>query len=819
MVRDETPVSNVYPITHLNTPSVFESKSGFQGATLKILGVPFITEEPEVLNQLNHQLHQAMLHLDERFIQYVTVHRKKENISLQGTFKSVFAKRVNDKYHARFAGKNLYRNEIYLTTVLKGDTSSKAARSLSFIERLKASQNSKGKAILREENLTALQAKMEQLKTSLSPFKPYLLGNNDFDVGYSELLAFLSLIPNGGDTLPFQRPCNYAPIAKSIPEVWKTENLYPDGHLGQYLCNKQIYFGQSIQLQGALSEDVRFAAMLSVKQYGQHTASVVLDKLLELDCEYILTHSFAPIPREVALDTVNKKREKLINAHDAGVSQIAHLSSLEDGVSSQTTRLGYHHNTLMLIASSKEELEQAIRESIKTYAASGMVLIRETIGQELAFWAQIPTNHHFITRAALITSHNFVDFCSLHNYETGFRDGNHLGAAVTLLETPSKTPVYFNYHSRSSKTNPAKGHTAIYGATNAGKNTLVAFLDAQMGRYNNRSFFLDRDEASKIYVLSCGNSSYSVIAPDFAQTTGMNPLQLPDTPKNRSFIKDWLAHLVKENDEELPSSISEVLNECVNYAFDHLEPRYRTLTNISKCMPCNFPRWPELRRWLKGHDGASDGEYAWLFDNEKDLLCFDFDKVGFDITYLMDEVSSVISTPVYMYLLQRMRLSLDGRLTSFIIDEAWQILGSSFWMNHLKSWLATIRKKNGHFVFMTQTPETVVHSSIASDILTNVATTIYFPNPSATESVYIDKLNLTHSELAHLKYLTPESRQFLVKQGQETMLCKLDLSELSDEIRVFSGNQMSVRLLDNVIAEVGNNPEVWLPIFLQRSKG
>lgn len=311
-----------------------------------------------------------------------------------------------------------------------------------------------------------------------------------------------------------------------------------------------------------------------------------------------------------------------------------------------------------------------------------------------------------------------------------------------------------------------------------------------------------------------------MISPEHTQVIGMNPLQLPDTPKNRSFAKDWLAHLVKKNEEEeLSGSLTEVLNESVNYVFDHLEPHHRTLTNLSKCLPYDFPRWPELRRWLKGHGVTNDGEYAWLFDNEKESLCFDFDKVGFDITYLMDEVSNTVSTPVYMYLLHRMRLCLDGRLTSFIIDEAWQVLSSRFWKKNLKSWLATIRKKNGHFIFMTQAPESVVYSDIASDILTNVATSIYFPNPIASESIYLDKLNLSRAELAHIKHLTAESRQFLVKQGQESMLCKLDLSALADEIRVFSGNLASVRLLDNIIAEVGDNPDIWLPVFLQRSKG
>ncbi|WP_237759162.1 hypothetical protein [Legionella erythra] len=58
---------------------------------------------------------------------------------------------------------------------------------------------------------------------------------------------------------------------------------------------------------------------------------------------------------------------------------------------------------------------------------------------------------------------------------------------------------------------------------------------------------------------------------------------------------------------------------------------------------------------------------------------------------------------------------------------------------------------------------------------------------------------------------------FLYKQGHESLLCKLDLSDLRDEIRVFSGNQKSVALCDAIIAEVGSKPEQWLPVFLERS--
>lgn len=819
-LRQEVPVSTLFPITHLNSPSVFESKQGYLGATLKVEGIPYRLAEDETLNEMHERVHQALLTLDERFIVYVTLHRQKEALSLSGDFKSAFAKQVNEKYLVRFKNKSLYKNALYLTIVLKGDTSSKLARSLSFLTKLKESASLYERTLRRDANLTLLLAKIAQLKTSLAPFKPHLLGEKDSLLGFSELLRFLALIPNGGKDWPFRPIKQASVIAKSFIKALEQDCLYPQGHLGHYLSQYRLFFGQDIQFQGATPEDKRFASLLTIKQYSTETASITLAPLLELDAEFILTHSFTPIPRDIALTVIDTKRGKLLNAKDLSTSQIADLSALEDGIASQTMRLGSHHNSLMLLTDNQEALNQAVREAIKAYAQSGTVLIKETLGAEAAFWAQLPTNHHLIARTSPITSHNFADYCSLHNEESGFSNGNHLGEAVTLVETPSKTPVYFNYHSKSSKTNPAKGHTAIYGATNAGKNTLVAFLDAQMGRYNHRSFFLDRDEASKLYVLANPNSYYTVIVPGHSDSFSFNPFQLPDSPENRTFLKSWFAELIKKpHEEELPSELLETLGECVNYAFEQLEKRYRNLSTISRCLPQDFARWPELRRWLKpSAKQLEPGDYHWLFDNERDSLELHWDKAGFDITYLMDEVSNSISTPVYLYLLHRMRQSLDGRLTSFILDEFWQVLNSPFWLKHLKSWLATIRKKNGHFIFMTQTPESVVNSPIAAEIITNLATSIYFPNPLATEAVYQERLNLTPVEFQTIKRLTPESRFFLYKQEHTSLLCKLDLSDLRDEIRVFSGNKASVKLLDSLIQEVGTNPSDWLPLFYERSR-
>ncbi len=811
----EAKVSDNFPITHLNSPSIFESQSGLIGSVLRVEGISFEVAEPDVLNHQLFLLHQALASLDSRFIVYVTTHRHKTSRVLTGEFKSEFAYLLNQRYHQRFSKNKAYENTLYLTVVLKGDDSNKTG---SWIKRFKGigQMNTEFKHLLREKNCATLNQAVSQLQANLSSFGARLLGDKDEEKGYSELLEFLSLVVNAGQALPHPQPECAPPIADTIPSTFKREIKYPEGHLGQYLSRFQLLFGEYVQFQGNTLKECTFGALLSLKKYPTDTVSILLDNLLSLDCEFISTHTFAPIGRDSALDKITKKRSKLINAEDKALSQMNALTELEDGIASETVLLGAHHHTLMLLAPNKEQLDELILETTKRYASSGIVVVKETLGQEPAFWSQIPCNPHFIARASLITSENFAGFCSLHNTQSGYSHDNFLGGAVTLLESPSKTPVYFNYHARGSRTNPSKGHAAVFGGNNAGKTTLVNFLDAQMGRFGGRSFFLDRDESSKIYILASGNSRYVKIAP--SSPVSMNPLQLPDTPENRSFLKSWFATLLLEEREQMiPSHIAETINECIDYAYEQLAPEYRTLSIVSQYLPVDFPRWSHLKRWLKQDATRIDGEYHWLFDNDSDALNLEFDKVGFDVTFLMDSTPQLIATPVYLYLLHRMRQCLDGRLTSFVLAEAWQLLASSFWEKTLREWLPTIRKKNGHFIFDTQSPQSIINSPIRHIVLDNLATLIVFPNPRAEKETYVDALKLTESEFEAIKESTPESRLFLYKQEHESMLCRLDLSELSNFIRILSGNTRSITLLDELMKELGSEPQAWLPAFFERS--
>jgi type IV secretion system protein VirB4 len=123
-------------------------------------------------------------------------------------------------------------------------------------------------------------------------------------------------------------------------------------------------------------------------------------------------------------------------------------------------------------------------------------------------------------------------------------------------------------------------------------------------------------------------------------------------------------------------------------------------------------------------------------------------------------------------------------------------------------------------VFGTQSPSDVLRSPIAPAIVEMCATKIYLPNPHAAARDYVDGFGLTREEFRLIREeLTPASRQFLVKQGHNSVVVELNLDGLDDELAVLSGRTETVELLDRVRAEHGDDPAVWLPIFQQARKG
>jgi type IV secretion system protein VirB4 len=149
-------------------------------------------------------------------------------------------------------------------------------------------------------------------------------------------------------------------------------------------------------------------------------------------------------------------------------------------------------------------------------------------------------------------------------------------------------------------------------------------------------------------------------------------------------------------------------------------------------------------------------------------------------------------------------------------DEFSRLLDDAAFEQFAKDGLKVWRKLNGVFCCATQSPSDAIRSSIARTIIEQTATKVFFPNPDADETEYLDGLGLTQREYSLIKErLEPGSRMFLVKQGHCSVVCGLDLKGFDAELAVISGRISEVERMQQIIAATGPAPERWLPVFQQ----
>jgi type IV secretion system protein VirB4 len=284
---------------------------------------------------------------------------------------------------------------------------------------------------------------------------------------------------------------------------------------------------------------------------------------------------------------------------------------------------------------------------------------------------------------------------------------------------------------------------------------------------------------------------------------------MDDTPVNRQFLIDWVVQLSGGADTEEVERIKDAID--ANFMAEPEHRRFRHLVELFRGGA--RPRADDLAARLRPWWG--DGERAWLFDNPLDLTDLSSEAVGFDMTAILDDPA--VRTPAMMYLFHRVEERLDGTPAIIVIDEGWKALDDDVFVRRIKDWEKTIRKRNGIVGFATQSAQDALESRIASAIIEQAATQIFMANPKARAEDYVTGFGLTPHEYEIVRTLPDSAHCFLTKHGNESVVARLNLTGEADILTILSGRERTVRLLDEIRQEHGDDPDVWMPHLLEHA--
>jgi type IV secretion system protein VirB4 len=760
---------------HLDDVTI-ETRDGLLMQVIHLAGLPFETADSEELNY-RKAVRDVMLRSlsSSRFAIYHHIVRRQVDARTEGAFDDAFSADLDAAWSERLAARKLYVNDLFLT-IVRRPLQGHGGVIDSFLRALKGTGKAEAAATLAADR-RELDSATGSLISALAPYGARLLGGYDGPGGRcSEPLELLSCLYNGE-----MRPV-----------------LMPQGDAGEYLPYRRASFGhETLELSRAGALARGFGSMVSVKDYPAQTTPGMLDDLLRLPCEMVVSQSFGFVDRQPTLERMNLALRRMKAADDDGLSLRADLTRAKDDVVSGRAAFGEHHLTVLVRGESLDGLDRSTAEVMSAFTEMGAIAVREDINLEPAFWAQFPGNFKDIARKALISTANFAGFASGHNFPVGQAGGNHWGHAVTLLETTSAGPYHFNFHKGDL------GNFTVIGPSGSGKTVVLNFLLAQARKYSPRIVFFDKDRGAEIFLRAIGGR-YETLRP--GQPTGFNPLALADTAANRRFLTEWVAKLVSIPGETLSADDAARIKDAVDASYDQT-PALRRLRYFAELFRgARRPDAADLAARLAPWHGA--GEHAWLFDNETDGLDLDQPTLGFDMTQLLDDPA--LRTPAMMYLFHRVEQRLDGHPTLIVIDEGWKALDDDAFVARIKDWEKTLRKRNGVVGFATQSAQDALESRIASAIIEQAATQIFMANPKAQAKDYCDGFGLTPHEFELVKTLPDTSRCFLIKHGTDSVVARLNLAGAPELLTVLSGREGTVRKLDTLREQLGDDPAAWM---------
>ena len=811
VLRRELAAAERIPYTAHVAPSVVKTAFGDYLQVFRLGGASFESNDDEQLNNWHERLNVLWRNIGSSNVALWTqVIRRRAGISWRSDATTApqhtctpFADVFRAKYHARLANETLMINEVYLAVVYRPAVGVATGLASKVLAR---TQRDESRLVIADA-LDACEKLSQTLAASLARYEPQLLGVYRSErVWCSTLLEYIGVLING---------------------EWQRSPL-PAGPLNQALATSRLFFGtEAIEYRSPTA--TRVGAILGIKEYPSASIVGMFDRLLSAPFAFVLTQSFAFLTKTTGQSLLQRQFNRMANAGDFAMSQAAELEDALDALTSNEFVMGDHHFSLQVLADMREldagapsagrlkALNDHIARARSFLADTGMMVAREDLALEAAFWAQLPGNFPVRPRKAPVTSRNFAAMAPFHNYPAGRRRGNHWGEALSLFVTSARSPYYFSLHA-SDPADPDggsqkdTGHTLICGPTGSGKTVFIGFLIAMLERQGVTQVIFDKDRGLEILVRALGGEYLSL---KNGAPTGFNPLQLPATPANIEFLKIWLLSLSGGTATQRSGAVREAadLDQALRGTLA-LEPAARRLSRLVEFLDPTDPEGlhARLARWCE----SAGGDYAWAFDSPADTVVPRLagrSMIGFDVTEFLDHPHT--RAPITLYLFHLVRQLLDGRRLVCWMDEFWRLLADPAFESFAKDGPKTWRKLNGAMCLATQSASDVLESPISRTLVEQTPTKVFFPNADANFEEYTRGLGLTEREFRLIKdRLEPGSRMFLVKQAHHSVVCQLDLKGFDAELNVISGRIGEVARMHRIMSVTGPEPTAWLPEFM-----
>ncbi|MEZ5690146.1 MAG: hypothetical protein R3D71_00590 [Rickettsiales bacterium] len=532
-----------------------------------------------------------------------------------------------------------------------------------------------------------------------------------------------------------------------------------------------------------------FAAMFSLKQYIDSPVENI-DFVLQAPVEFVISQAFVFVPSKKALKSYNEQKYLFDTSGDIKSKDDFGISDVIGFNNKKSVDFCEQQTNIMVLSDDLRTLEQETERFLNSFLKLGLVIIREDIMIEEAFWSQLPGNFEFIRRLSYLATGQAGGFCRLNRFHKGVDGEVRWGNPLLTIPTNVKSPYFFDFHVGDN------GHTILYDFNSFGDGIgkiLQYFLFTKLYGRNVRSFVFDRNQSARLLFNKLGGSYFPMLqlvnftkdmGEDNSRRLYLNPFILEPTPHNISFLVSWCGLLISP-DGELDDSVKTILRDAISRLYER-PTSDRDLPTLVELLAHSHPSISSVfEPWIKG------GEYSGLFDNKDDTLDIERNLVGVDMSSALSKPA--FSLPLFSYLVHRIISSINEEPAIVIINDALDLFENHFFAPRLESLLEMLRQRNVMVMFTINNPKIYGNSVTLDTIKSSVATHIYIPDDLPV-SYHRQNIGLNNHDALSLLHMRRQDGDFLLKQNGESVALKVSLGEAEDIISIFTNDLKSLSI-------------------------
>lgn len=775
---------------HIDRNTILRDQ-GAQIAVAQVTGLPWELEALATLDGVHGRLNTMHKNIaDPRLTIGVHVCKLPEGgVPVGSAMRSTYGRMLDRDYREKVLGAGLSRNVIYVSIAFEPDYP---------MGKMVGRRATSKRRNPRQEERQAFKECVDAVVGALAPYGVLLLGlrHEDRKIGQRTKRTWFSEVGEALHTILYGRWAKVPLVA---------------GRIGNAILRDRPVFGPrgtrvfEVRKPGATRRARYFGSIFAFTEYPSQTTTGMLNGLLSAPFGFVLSQTFGYRTKAQAIADMALKERQMAQTGDKAVEQRIALPVAQSEVMDNRWVMGTHHLSLAVYGDTLVQLDTACTRARNMLLDTGAVVAQEDWNLDAAFWAQLPGGWHKIYRKGKINSRNFAALAPLHNYPVG--DANpRWGDHIWEFKTNGGTLYKHNLH------RVEVGATFVTGMTGEGKSVLLnTFGIGGTERLGSRTVLFDAQRGGEIAIRAIGGS---YLALRHGVASGLAP------------------HRVLENIEDDREHWYRLAKLCIVGDSDYEltedeEDRLRRSVSVQLKMPPELRSWTGLRQPLGYRDRQGAGArlekwcegqpLGWVFANDRDEADFSKAAVGIDQTEILND--QTVCGPMLGHLAYRTRKLSDGTRLMLIWDELHKPLSLPAPAAMIEYELRTIRKNEGVPILATQGPGEIRQSTIGGVVRSQTPTKIAFADPDAIWEDY-QWMGFTEAEFEQVKAtMTTGRKRFLIKRAGASVVVDFDLSPIREHLLVLSGRKSTCDELDRIRAEVGDDPDVWLPLFFERAPG